>query len=132
MEQSQINKRMAGIILGGLERSPIMWLCTSSAFLSVVADRNNKNLLLVRARVAGHIETVFPKAEVFTNDGADYLYRALISRAEVGRAISAEVRGIDYDNFKRSVTNQALHDCYLGFWSLMHKLQNSLRTTKTT
>lgn len=107
-----------------------MWLALSGSFLSIVADRKDKTRLLVRARVAGHIEAVFPKAEVFTDAEADYFYRAFISRAEVGRVLSAEVRGIDYDNFKGSVTDPALHDCYLGFWRLMHKLQSSRRSSK--
>ena len=104
-----------------------MWLCLSRSYLSIVADRKDKSRLLVRARVAGHIEAVFPKAEVFTDSEADYLYRAFISREEVVLALSSEVRGIDYDNFKSSVPDQALHDCYLGFWRLMHKLQDTLR-----
>jgi len=104
-----------------------MWLCLSESFISVVADRNDKSRLLVRARIAGHIEAVFPKAEVFTDARADYLYRAFVNREEVALAVSKEVRGIDYDNFKSSVANQALHDAYLGFWRIMHKLQDTLR-----
>jgi hypothetical protein len=100
-----------------------MWLCLNSAFLSVVADRNNKDRLLVRARMAGHIEAVFPEAEVFTDAGADYFYRAFIEREVVAQQFSKEVRGIDYDNFKSSVTDQALHDSYIGVWRIMHKLQ---------
>lgn len=100
-----------------------MWLCLNSAFISVVADRNDKGRLLVRARVAGHIEAVFPKADVFTDAGADYFYRAFIDRNEVAQAISREVRGIDYDNFKSSVADQALETAYLGCWRIMHQLQ---------
>ncbi len=102
-----------------------MWLCGSRYFLSLVADRNNPDRLLVRARVAGHIEAVFPKAEVFTDAGADYFYRAFIDREEVAQKLSEEVRGIGYDNFKASVSDQALHDAYLGTWRLMHKLQET-------
>jgi hypothetical protein len=101
-----------------------MWLCGSSYFLSVVADRGNPDRLLVRARVDGHIEAVFPEAEIFTNAGADYFYRAFISREEVALALSKEVREIDYDNFKSSVPDQPLHDSYVGVWRVMHKLQD--------
>ena len=107
-----------------------MWLCGSSYFLSVVADRGNPDRLLVRARVAGHIEAVFQEAEVFTDAGADYFYRAFIDREEVAQKLSEEVREIDYDNFKSSVPDQALESAYLGFWRIMHKLQDSRSETK--
>ncbi len=103
-----------------------MWLCTSSAFLSIVADRNNKDRLLVRARVKGHIEAVFPEAEVFTDVGADYHFRAFISRATVAKVIADEVDDIDYPNFKGSVKNKALHDVYMQVWQLFFDLQNRL------
>lgn len=102
-----------------------MWLCLSRSFISVVTDRGNPDRLLVRARVAGHIEAVFPKAEVFTDAGADYFYRAFIDRDEVAEQISKEVLAIDYDNFKASVPDQALEMAYIGVWRLMHKLQDS-------
>jgi hypothetical protein len=105
-----------------------MWLALSRSFISVVADRGNPDRLLVRARVAGHIEAVFPEAEVFTDAGADYFYRAFIDREEVAQKLSEEVRGIGYDNFKASVPDQPLHDAYLGFWRLMHKLQETARS----
>ena len=107
-----------------------MWLCLSRSFISVVADRNNPDRLLVRARVAGHIEAVFPKAEVFTDARADYLYRAFIDREEVAQKLSEEVREIGYDNFKASVPDQALESAYLGMWRIMNKLQDSLREAK--
>lgn len=109
-----------------------MWCCLNRSFISIVADRHDKKRLLVRARIAGHIEAVFPDAEVFTDVEADYFYRAYISRAEVGRVLAAEVRRIDYDNFKSSVANQALHDAYLGFWRIMHTLQDAIYTKKVT
>ena len=107
-----------------------MWLALSRSFISVVADRGNPDRLLVRARLKGHIEAVFPKAEVFTDAGADYFYRAFIDRDEVAEQISKEVLAIDYDNFKASVPDQALHDSYVGMWRTMHKLQGRPRETK--
>ena len=101
----------------------IMWLCTSSSFLSVVASRDTPSLLLVRARVKGHIERVFPTAKTFTDVDADYRYRAFIDRTEVAKVIADRLLAIDYDNFKDSVEDDQLHDAYLKVWSAMHKLQ---------
>ena len=43
-----------------------MWLFTSKTFLSVVADKDQPDgpKLLVRSRVQGDIEEVFPDADV--------------------------------------------------------------------
>ena len=43
-----------------------MWLFTSKSFLSVVADKENPkgDRLLVRSRIAGDIEEVFPTAQM--------------------------------------------------------------------
>ena len=101
-----------------------MWLCTSNAFLSVVADRDNPDRLLVRARVAGHIELVFPDAKVFTDRKADYLYRAFIRREVVAQAVAANISKIDYDNFKDSVQDPVLHNAYMNVWGAMEKIQN--------
>lgn len=100
-----------------------MWICTNKSFLSVVADRDNDDNLLVRARMNGHIENVFPDANVFTMEDADYKYRALICRSEVQRAMTDQISKIDYDNFKNSVGNRQLHDAYLKIWSVMYALQ---------
>jgi len=103
-----------------------MWIFTSTSFLSVVADRNSKSKLLVRARVKGHIEAIFPKAEVFTNEHADYCFRAVIPRKMVAKVIANTIGGIEYENYKGSVTNPDLHNSYLAVWGIMRNLQNDL------
>lgn len=102
-----------------------MWICTNKAFLSVVAHRDNKDLLLVRARVKGHIEEVFPGAEVFTQEQADYRYRALLPRSTVASAVAKNLMNIEYDNFKNSVRDRKLHDAYLDVWHVMYDMQRA-------
>ena len=101
-----------------------MWLCTSTSFLSVVADLDDKDRLLVRARVAGHIEAVFPEAKVFTDEHADYYYRALLPRKTVADAMAQSVESIAYPNFKNSVSDPALHASYVSVWWSMRNLQD--------
>ena len=55
-----------------------MWIQFNNAFLSIVENRGNKLELLVRARIKGDIEKIFPEADVFADDSADYKYRAFI------------------------------------------------------
>lgn len=106
-----------------------MWLSLNNAFLSIVqpaaADpkSNNGQVLLVRARIAGHIEAVFPHAEVVQVPGRDYQFRAYIGRAIVADAVAAKINSISYGNFKSSVKNAALHDAYACCWGVMAQEQ---------
>jgi len=100
-----------------------MWIFTNSGFISVVADRNSTGNLLVRARVRGHIQAMFPCADVFTDEHADYYYRALLPRKTVADAMAQSVESIQYPNFKDSVSNPTLHDAYLKVWEAMRRLQ---------
>lgn len=90
----------------------------NDSFLSVVKDRDKKNSLLVRARVEGDIERVFPDAIVKTNSGSDYMYRAYLPKRRVSKAIKKSIENIDYDNFKDSVPEEdkARHDAYFDVW----------------
>ena len=100
-----------------------MWLCLNKCFISVVQNRDDPSILLVRARVAGHIERLFPEAKVFTDPKADYLYRANIKRQIVAKTVAASIQKINYDNFKDSVEDDELHLAYMKVWGVMEKLQ---------
>lgn len=100
-----------------------MWICLNDSFLSIVAHRDNPEYLLVRSRVKGHIEAVFPTAKVFTDEKADYFYRAEVLREQVSLVIAGRIEAIEYDNFKSSVKDEALHNAYLDFWTIMYRLQ---------
>lgn len=103
-----------------------MWICLNDSFLSIVAHRDEPGSLLVRSRVAGHIEAVFPGVETSVTREADYAFRAVVPREAVAEAIRRRVEGIAYPNFKASVRSSALHDAYMAFWSVMHRLQQQL------
>ena len=100
-----------------------MWVCLSNAFLSIVCKECGPDELLVRARRKGDIENVFPDAKVKRSPGTDYLFRAVVKRAEVAAAMVREVESIDYDNFKNSVRDHKLHDAYSAFWGIHARLQ---------
>lgn len=100
-----------------------MWLCLSDSFLSIVHKECGPDELLVRARRAGDIERVFPDAKVKKSPGTDYLFRAVVKRAEVGAALAQLADTIDYGNFKNSVPNRRLHDAYSAFWGIHSRLQ---------
>ncbi len=103
-----------------------MWLSLSDSFLSIVALEGptaDPRQLLVRARVAGDIERVFPIATVAHTPKHDYAYRAILPRTVVATALAAVVQAIDYTNFKNSVPDRARHDAYFACWDAMYDLQ---------
>ena len=100
-----------------------MWICLNNAFLSIVEPPNDPDHLLARARRAGDLERVFPGCKVVQLDGRDYSFRTLLQRADVAQAIAAQVAGIDYPNFKNSVSDNPLHNAYASVWGTMARLQ---------
>ena len=100
-----------------------MWICLNDAFISVIEPKKGSEKLRVRARRKGDIERVFPDAKVQRTPGRDYLYRAEIDREQVAAVVAAQIRGIEYGNFKDSVKNNKLHNAYASVWGIMSKLQ---------
>ena len=103
-----------------------MWIVLNKSFLSIVKNRNDKNTLLVRARVNGDINKVFQDADVFEDANADYKYRSYIDRKIVANEISKELMNINYDNFKNSVSKDdyTRSNAYMNVWSALNKMQS--------
>lgn len=91
----------------------------NDSFLSIVAHRERPEVLLVRARMAGDLEAVFPEVKTWHDPFADYPYRAEIAREEVAAVISMRIGKIEYDNFKSSVAEKSRHDAYMAVWTEM-------------
>ena len=102
-----------------------MWVVLNNAFFSIVQNENNEEELLVRARVKGDIEKIFPKANVFEDNYADYKYRSFMNRENVASTIKEKVLNINYGNFKSSVSKSDYErsSAYAGVWSALYKLQ---------
>jgi hypothetical protein len=100
-----------------------MWVFLNNSMLSIVANRANPGVLLVRARSAGDIERVFPDAEVSETPTADYRYRAEVLTETVAEALAAEVRAIDYPNFKTTVRDADRLRAYHDVWDVMARFQ---------
>lgn len=105
-----------------------MWIIMNDAFLSVVQNIYDEDELLVRARVEGDIERVFPNAEVFADEGSDYKYRSYLNKREVAKVIEWGVLDIDYGNFKNSVpsSDSKRRIVYDRVWSDLLRLQESV------
>jgi hypothetical protein len=102
-----------------------MWIFTNRGFISMVEDREKVTHLLIRARLQGHIESLFPGADVSLTQNADYRYRASIPKADAAQVMAALVTAIDYDNFKNTVEEPRYHRACFGVWNLMYEIQKS-------
>ena len=100
-----------------------MWIQFNNAFLSIVVNRDNKLDLLVRARIKGDIEKIFPDADVFEDNNADYKYSAVIAKAKEAAKMMFKMTEINYDNFKNSVKEIERKSTYSNVWMELRKLQ---------
>lgn len=101
-----------------------MWLCFNNAFISAVADRNDPNRLVVRARRREHLENLFGQnMEIVVSTDSDYKYRVFVERGLLADLAHKTLMSLSYDNFKNSVEDDDLHDLYADFWELHHKIQ---------
>ena len=105
----------------------LMWLFTSNSFVSVVADRDDtqSSRLLVRARIKGDIDQLFPNAEVMETPLADYRYRAWVDRQAVSNAFKKQVEGLTYTNFKNSVKDKERLRPLMNVWQAMFDHQET-------
>lgn len=103
-----------------------MWIFLNNSFLSIVQHRNKPEHLMVRARAAGDIETVFPAAKVSRTPDADYLYRATILKSDVAEEMAEQIHNISYPNFKNSITDPFYRRTCGNVWSNMFHHQHQL------
>ena len=100
-----------------------MWIFANDAFLSIVAHRH-KDMLLVRARKEEDLRNVFPHAQISATPRRDYQFRAVVKRRDVEKAMTRELRRIDYTNFKDSIADPERHDACSAIWSTMWRWAN--------
>lgn len=98
-----------------------MWIFLNDSFLSIVRHHDQPDMLLVRARVPGDIEAVFPEAEILEGVGTDYRYRSVLSQDVVADALTSRLKASQYTNFKASVRDQVRHDAYMRVWETMRQ-----------
>ena len=111
-----------------------MWVFSKIGFVSVVAHRELKGMLLVRARLREDLEHVAARlteagvtgAECEESPQADYRFRLVCPRAAMAELLKSLTNEIDYDNFKNSVHGNPVRDrAYMSCWSAMHAAQVS-------
>ena len=105
-----------------------MWICLNDAFLSVVADKDNPERLLVRARRKSDLTSALGEdVEVIENAASDYRWRTFVDRSAVKELLERRIDTLSYTNFKNSVKSHDLHDTYMEFWHTHRRYQESDR-----
>ena len=110
-----------------------MWLMTTRGFYSVIEHRRDPERLIVRARVKEDIEALgelIPEIEPRSDGGADYRWRAVVSRAEWVVALARMGSEIDYPNFKAAVAQRQGAErarCYTEVWQVLRRIQREDR-----
>ena len=104
-----------------------MWIYLPDGFLSIVADNRRPagDQLLVRSRKRRHISAHFPHAEIIEGGGTDYGFRAWVPREQVKALMINQVDGLNYGNFKDTITDDGYHDAALESWWAMRRYQDS-------
>ena len=105
-----------------------MWIFTPTSFVSVVAHRTKPGVLLVRARLEGDLETLFPGCKVEVTPLADYRFRAEIPRGRVADLVREQLTCLDYHNVKAAIphegdTHDLRHTAMNRCWQAMHDAQ---------
>lgn len=106
-----------------------MWILMDTGFISVVEHQDDMNVMQVRARVKADITSIFPNADVYEHDGADYLFRANISREEVANTLWEKMMTLDYTShvkdvaIQRSAPAQGRSAAYYATWTAMSRMQ---------
>ena len=108
-----------------------MWVFTKTGFISIVQHREQVDLMIVRARCAVHLQSLFPGTEVLETKNADYRFRAFVHRDVVKNVLTAAIDALDYSNFKDSIADAQYHDAAMRVWEVMHVIQHGSNPYKT-
>lgn len=113
-----------------------MWVFLNDAMVSAVAHRTKPGYLMVRARIAGDLERLFPRAKVERTPDADYAFRCTVTAGLFATVLAKRVESIDYPNFKGSLagakggqapsTFMARSEAYYRTWDAMMDAQQEL------
>jgi len=103
-----------------------MWIFTSRGMLSIVEHRDDPYTVLVRARTHDHLAAFIDPLDIFTDESADYKYRAEIPREQLESLMLSLADEVDYDNFKNSILTKErkYHAACHEVWATMQRLQD--------
>ena len=96
--------------------------------ISIVQHRDNKDVFLVRSREKSTLEELFRGFSVIELKAADYPFRVFVNRNELP-IIYGLIAGINYPNFKNSVTDPDRHHVYFDVYNASLSLERRPEVT---
>lgn len=105
-----------------------MWIVTNKSFLSIVEDRNDNSMFVVRARISGDLEKFFDgeNVKVIESSDSDYRFRVFASKDLVRQKLVESINSINYSNFKNSVKDYERKSWYTRIWHIMFDVQEKI------
>lgn len=107
-----------------------MWIFLKDGFFSVIEHPDSKKHVVIRARVKGDIEKVFPEnGGVEMTEDSDYRFRAPMTKDRFASHIAQQATLINYKNFKNSINDKERREYwYEEVWNTMANMQDHLAT----
>jgi len=107
---------VAGKLAGlSLHRRDIMWICLTTGFLSVIADKDPAKLIVLARRKRDLLNTFGQDVAVVETPDRHYRWRIFIDRESFKAVLAGQIDAINYTNFKKSVKDKDLHEMYREF-----------------
>jgi len=106
-----------------------MWVFLNDAFFSIVQHREDKDTVVVRARVEGDLEKAFGfQHEVTESEDSDYRFRIFLNKEYVSNVMKQKVLDVDYVNFKDSINKKDINrkSYYTRVWAVMNDWQEKV------
>src|SRR4051812_25080379 len=112
-----------------------MWVFTTTGYLSLVENQDDKSTIIVRARVRGDMnrfreQYLHVPAIITYHENNDYPYRMIVPKGEIAKAVAAAVMDIDYKNFKsevHEVQGGYRASVYTRIWGVLIDLEGNRR-----
>ena len=98
-----------------------MWVFTQRGFISIIASENSPNFLMIQSRFPGHIEALFPTAQVTEAPYGVYRFRAVVQKHTVAEKLLDLVEHIDYISIKKSIPDERYREAVMDAWSTLNK-----------
>jgi len=102
-----------------------MWIFTEHGFFTFVVDRKDPSYVWLRARMREHLEDNFPGIEVTEHPGADYFFRAKVTRAYLAEQMSRLVMDANItSHFKDEMNRRAAKPRWGSISQVMYAVWN--------
>lgn len=116
-----------------------MWIFTRQGFASVVQDRDDEHMVIVRARVREDLARISLRyfeggGSIISTPAHDYPYRFIANRAHLAAGLLRVADDLRYTNFKTAAhdidSSDLREDVYATIWSELRRLRD--RTVQNT